>query len=75
MSLLSVGIKDVTGRFDRGDVVDIVCDGELIAKGITDYCSEDAFRIRGLRSDRIADVLGHKSYDDVIRSENIVLMR
>ena len=74
MSLLSVGIRDVSGRFDRGDVVDIVCDGELIAKGITDYSSEDAFRIRGLRSDRIAEVLGHKSYDDVIRSENIVLM-
>ena len=74
MSLLSVGIKDVQGRFDRGDVVDIVCEGTLIAKGIIDYDSDDAFRIRGLRSERIAEVLGHKSYNDVIRSENIVLM-
>ena len=74
MSLLSVGIRDVKGRFDRGDVVDIVCEGKVVAKGITDYNSEDTFKIRGLHSDRIADVLGHKSYDDVIRSENIVLM-
>jgi glutamate 5-kinase len=74
MSLLAVGIRDVTGRFDRGDVVDIVCNGKLIAKGIPDYNSEDAFKIRGLRSDRVVEVLGHKTYDDVIRSENIVLM-
>lgn len=74
MSLLAVGIRDVIGRFDKGDVVDIVCNGKLVAKGITDYCSEDAFKIRGLRSDRIIEILGHKTYDDVIRSENIVLM-
>lgn len=74
MSLLAVGIRDVTGRFNRGDVVDIVCNGQLVAKGIPDYDSEDTFKIRGLRSDRVIEVLGHKTYDDVIRSENIVLM-
>ncbi len=74
MSLLAVGIRDVTGRFKRGDVVDIVCNGQLVAKGIPDYDSEDTFKIRGLRSDRVIEVLGHKTYDDVIRSENIVLM-
>ncbi len=74
MSLLSVGIRDVEGRFDRGDVVDIVCEGKVIAKGITDYDSEETFKIRGLRSDRIIEVLGHKKYDDVIRSENILLL-
>lgn len=74
MSLLAVGIRDVVGRFDRGDVVDIVCNGKLVAKGIPDYSSEDAFKIRGLRSDRVIEVLGHKTYDDVIRSDNIVLM-
>lgn len=74
MSLLAVGIRDVIGRFDKGDVVDIVCNGKLVAKGIPDYNAEDAFKIRGLRSDRIIEVLGHKTYDDVIRSENIVLM-
>ena len=74
MSLLAVGIRDVVGRFDKGDVVDIVCNGELIAKGIPDYNSEETFRIRGLHSDRVMEVLGHKTYDDVVRSENIVLM-
>ena len=74
VSLLAVGIRDVIGKFERGDVVDIECSGRIIAKGIPDYDSDDIFRIRGIRSDRIEAVLGHKSYDDVIRSENLVIM-
>lgn len=73
-SLLAIGIKEVSGNFDRGDVVSIECDGKVIAKGIPDYDSVEISKIKGLHSDRIADVLGHKNYDDVIRSENIVLM-
>jgi glutamate 5-kinase len=74
MSLLAVGIKDVAGRFDRGDVVNVACNGKVIAKGIPDYNSDDIARIKGLRSDRMSEVLGHKNYDNVIRSENIVLL-
>ncbi len=74
VSLLSVGIKDVSGKFNRGDVVNIKCRDIIIAKGIPDYDSEEISKIKGLHSDKIEDVLGHKSYDDVIRSENIVLL-
>jgi glutamate 5-kinase len=74
VSLLPAGIKAMNGHFVRGDVVDIVYDGKVIAKGIPDYDSEDVERIKGLRSDSIEAVLGHKSYDDVIRSENLVLL-
>ncbi|NLL94475.1 MAG: glutamate 5-kinase [Thermoplasmatales archaeon] len=73
-SLLAVGVTKVEGRFGRGDVVEIVCGGERVAKGIPDYDSEEIRKIMGLRSDRIEEVLGHKNYDDVIRSENIVLL-
>ena len=74
VSLLAVGVRDVIGKFDRGDVVNIECSGKIIAKGIPVYDSDDIFKIRGIRSDRIEAVLGHKSYDDIIRSENLVLM-
>jgi len=74
VSLLAVGVKAVTGRFDRGDVVNITCNGKIIAKGIPDYSSDDVSKIKGLHSDRMSEVLGHKNYDNVIRSENIVLM-
>lgn len=73
-SLLAVGIRDVRGKFRRGDVVEIVCGDKVVAKGIPDYDSDEIFKIRGLRSDRIEEVLGHKNYDDVIRNENIVLL-
>ncbi len=33
-SLLSVGVERVDGRFSEGDVVDIVHDGELLARGL-----------------------------------------
>ena len=74
LSLLAVGIKDVQGRFDRGDVVAIECNGKVIAKGTPDYDSADIEKIKGLHSDKITEVLGHKNYDNVIRSENIALM-
>lgn len=74
VSLLAVGIKDVVGRFERGDVVNIECSGKIVAKGIPDYNSEEICRIRGVRSDKIEEILGHKSYDDVIRSENLAPM-
>jgi len=74
VSLLAVGIKEVSGRFDRGDVVNITCNGRTIAKGIPDYNSDDISKIKGLHSDKMHEVLGHKNYDNVIRSENIVLM-
>ena len=74
VSLLAVGIRTVEGRFDRGDVVKITCNGKTIAKGIPDYNSDDISKIKGLHSDKMQEVLGHKNYDNVIRSENIVLM-
>ena len=44
-SLLAVGIEEVSGTFDKGDVVQI---GE-VAKCITDYSSEDLKKIKGSR--------------------------
>jgi glutamate 5-kinase len=74
VSLLAAGIVSVTGRFDRGDVINITCGGKAIAKGIPDYNSDDISRIKGMRSDKMAEILGNKNYDNVIRSQNIVLM-
>jgi glutamate 5-kinase len=74
VSLLAIGIKAVTGRFDRGDVVNITCNGKTVAKGIPDYNSDDISKIKGMKSDRMEEILGHKNYDNVIRSENIVPM-
>lgn len=73
-SLLPVGIRSVEGRFPRGSVVDIVCKGVVIAKGITDYDSKDLERIAGKHSRQIEEILGFKVHDDAIISENIAVL-
>ena len=62
------------GRFNKGDVVDIVCNGVVIAKGIIGYDSTDLKMIKGKHSDEIEFVLGYKAHDDAVISENIALM-
>ncbi len=72
--LLPSGIIDVTGDFDRGDIIELRCDGEVFAKGITDYTSAELKKIKGKHTDMIADILGYKNYNHVVRRENIGLL-
>jgi len=75
-SLLSSGIRELSGRFDSGDVVDIACsaDGKTFARGVTSYGADDLLRIKGLHSSRIAEVLGHTGPEEVIHKDNLVLL-
>lgn len=73
-SLLPVGVKDVTGQFSKGDVVDIVCNGATVAKGLPSYSSEEILKVRGMHSKKISSAIGRKGHDDVVLSENIVLL-
>jgi glutamate 5-kinase len=47
--------------------------GSKIAKGLVNYSSEDINRIKGLRTDRIEQVLGNKPYDEVIHRDNMAV--
>ena len=73
-SLLAIGIVDVMGEFDRGDVV-ALCDaeGRELARGLTNYSSQELQKIKGLRTSHIAQVLGQCPYDEVIHRNNMVL--
>jgi len=73
-SLLPVGIIGVTGHFTEGEVVDIMHGDLIIAKGTSNYNSGDVSKIKGLRSSKIQEVLGKKKYDDVVLSDNIVVL-
>ena len=42
-SLLSIGVKDVFGEFNLGDIVEI----NNIAKGVVDYSSEEIIKLKG----------------------------
>lgn len=74
-SLLAVGIVGVGGDFERGATVSVVGpDGREIAHGLTSYDSEALRRLCGVRSDRIAEVLGYTYGDAVIHRNNLVLL-
>ena len=74
-SLLPIGITAAEGQFRKGDVVSL-CDerGREVARGLTNYQVADVQQIRGLPSKRIAQVLGHSPYDEVIHRDNLALV-
>jgi glutamate 5-kinase len=75
-SLLAAGIVGTQGDFQKGDVV-ALCDAEgaVIARGLTNYSSTDAERIKGLKSEKIAQVLGRRPYEEVIHRDNLAIVR
>ncbi len=73
-SLLPGGVNKVNGVFFAGDVVEIVSSkGDVIAKGLVNYSSEEVAMIKGLKSDEIEKVLGYKDYDELIHRDNLVV--
>jgi glutamate 5-kinase len=74
-SLLAIGILEVTGEFDKGDVVGIRDGaGQEFARGLTNYAAGDARRIRGLRTQQAREALGSALYDEVVHRDNLVLI-
>ena len=75
-SLLAIGVVDVEGTFHKGDVVALRGpDGVEFARGLTNYGDADLRKIKGLRTNQIADALGHCPYDEVIHRDNMVITR
>ena len=73
-SLLAIGILEVVGEFDKGDVVGIRdASGQEFARGLTNYTTTDAHRIRGLRTHEARQTLGATLYDEVVHRDNLVL--
>jgi len=73
-SLLPAGIRQIDGRFERGDAV-VVKDqqGREIARGLTAYNVEDAERIAGKRTAEIEAILGYRGRDEMIHRDDLAL--
>jgi len=72
-SLLPSGIKQVEGEFNRGSVVKVCGSKGEIARGIVNYSAEEIRLIKGCQSKDIAEILGHKDYEEVIHRDNLSL--
>jgi glutamate 5-kinase len=74
-SLLPAGARAVEGRFERGDVVDIIGpEGIPIARGLAEYDLAEAQLICGRRSDALEALLGHAPRAALIHRDHMVLL-
>ncbi|MCE9566181.1 MAG: glutamate 5-kinase [Planctomycetes bacterium] len=74
-SLLPVGVTAVEGEFGKGDVVAICdADGAEIARGLSNYASEDASNLRGKQTEQIASLLGSVPYPELVHRDNLVVV-
>jgi glutamate 5-kinase len=75
-SLLPSGIIDVEGDFVVGDPVSCVDrEGMAVAKGLVNFSADEIRKIMGLKTTKIAQVIGHKDYDEVIHRDNLAITR
>ena len=73
-SLLSAGVRSISGEFQRGDPVSILAEsGESIGAALAGYNSTEAAAIAGVRSERIAEVLGYDGRAALVHRDDLVI--
>lgn len=74
-SLLAAGIVTIDGQFERSDLVDIAdMDGQIVAKGLTEYDVLDCAKIIGRRSSEVEAVLGYAPRSAVVHRSQMALV-
>ena len=74
-SLLAIGVEEVKGNFERGEVVSCLNrDGQEIARGLANYSSEEARKLQGKLSTEIEAVLGYVDAPELIHRDNLVIL-
>lgn len=73
-SLLPVGIIEVQGEFNKGDLIKCSdSDGKEVARGLTNFNNHDVNSIKGLNSDEIRTFKDFFSEEEVVHRNNLVL--
>ncbi|NLY89376.1 MAG: glutamate 5-kinase [Firmicutes bacterium] len=74
-SLLPSGVVDVKGRFELGDLVRIVDEeNREVARGLSNFSADEIRKIMGGKTRTIAQILGYKTYDEVVHRNNLVCL-
>jgi glutamate 5-kinase len=75
VSLLPVGVTQVSGEFSRGELVRCLdASGKLIAQGLSNYSSNDTRRLLGVDSRDISARLGYSHEPELIHRDNLVVI-
>jgi len=74
-SLLPIGVLEVHGEFQRGEVVAcIAADGRELARGLVNYASDETRKIMRRPSSEIEGLLGYVDEPELIHRDNLVLL-
>ena len=74
VSLLPVGVTDVVGDFERGDIVSVNSPtGDKVAYGIVNYDACDVIAVAGLKSGQMRDILDHDYGTEIIHRDNLAM--
>ena len=74
-SLLAIGVTQVEGKFERGEMVACVNpSGQEIARGLVNYSAQETRKILGHPSDQIEQLLGYVDEPELIHRDNLVLV-
>jgi len=74
-SLLPIGVTEVTGEFQRGEVVGCLDpNGREIARGLANYSAAEARQIIRKPSGEIEAILGYVDEPELIHRDNLVLL-
>jgi glutamate 5-kinase len=75
-SLLPIGVTQVSGEFERGEVVAIRApEGREIARGLVNYASTEARLILRRASGDIEGILGFVAEPELVHRDNLVLLQ
>lgn len=73
-SLLPVGIRAISGQFERGDLVQITDEGgQELGHGLAGYSAAEAEKIKGQKSQIIETILGYEGRAELIHADDLVL--
>jgi len=75
-SLLPVGVVQLTGAFNEGDVISLVDQNSVeFAKGNPNYNSGEISIIKGLKTNQIKKALGYIRHKEIIARKNIHIIK
>ncbi|MDQ7005411.1 MAG: glutamate 5-kinase [Ghiorsea sp.] len=67
-------IQSFSGQFDKGECVEIWYEGTLMARGLTNYNSEDMCKLLGKHTKDIEVVLGYVDFKSMVHRDNLVMV-
>ncbi len=73
-SLLPGGVVEAGDDFARGDVVDIVRNDRVVARGVVQYAASDVRRIAGRHTRDIESLLGYSYGENIVHRDDLVLV-